>query len=93
MDAPGNLDVQNGLFGHLPGALGIGSSGLGTGGATISNSDGDYEFADLAAGTYTITELSTTQETGKSTSPLLPVSGGLLLAAGGITPFRRKRHG
>ncbi|MBE7721165.1 MAG: LPXTG cell wall anchor domain-containing protein [Lacrimispora celerecrescens] len=56
--------------------------------------DGELlRFAADAAGTYTITELSTTQETGKSTSPLLPVSGGLLLAAGGITPFRRKRHG
>ena len=56
--------------------------------------DGELlRFAADAAGTYTITELSTTQETGKSTSPLLPVSGGLLLAAGGITLFRRKRHG
>ncbi|KAF5054303.1 hypothetical protein DSECCO2_389490 [anaerobic digester metagenome] len=56
--------------------------------------DGELlRFAADTAGTYTITELSTTQETGKSTSPLLPVSGGLLLAAGGITLFRRKRHG
>ena len=56
--------------------------------------DGELlRFAADTAGIYTITELSTTQETGKSTSPLLPVSGGLLLAAGGITLFRRKRHG
>lgn len=56
--------------------------------------DGELlRFAADAAGTYTITELSNTQETGKSTSPLLPVSSGLLLAAGGITLFRRKRHG
>ena len=56
--------------------------------------DGELlRFAADTAGTYTITELSNTQETGKSTSPLLPVSGGLLLAAGGITLFRRKRHG
>ena len=56
--------------------------------------DGELlRFAADAAGTYTITDLSTTQETGKSTSPLIPVSGGLLLAAGGITLFRRKRHG
>ena len=56
--------------------------------------DGELlRFAADTAGTYTITELSTTQETGKSTSPLLPVSGGLILAAGGITLFRRKRHG
>lgn len=56
--------------------------------------DGELlRFAADAAGTYTITELSTAQETGKSTSPLLPVSGGLLLAAGGITLFRRKRYG
>ena len=56
--------------------------------------DGELlRFAADTAGTYTITELSTAQETGKSTSPLLPVSGGLLLAAGGITLFRRKRHG
>lgn len=56
--------------------------------------DGELlRFAANATGTYTITELLSTQETGKSTSPLLPVSGGLLLAAGGITLFRRKRHG
>ena len=56
--------------------------------------DGELlRFAADTAGTYTITELSNTQETGKSTSPLIPVSGGLLLAAGGITLFRRKRHG
>ena len=56
--------------------------------------DGELlRFAADTAGTYTITELSTAQETGKSTPPLLPVSGGLLLAAGGITLFRRKRHG
>ena len=56
--------------------------------------DGELlRFAADTAGTYTIIELSTAQETGKSTPPLLPVSGGLLLAAGGITLFRRKRHG
>ncbi|WP_312939206.1 LPXTG cell wall anchor domain-containing protein [Oscillibacter sp.] len=56
--------------------------------------DGELlRFAVNATGTYTITELLSTQETGKSTSPLLPVSGGLLLTAGGITFFRRKRHG
>lgn len=56
--------------------------------------DGELlRFAADTAGIYTITELSNTQETGKSTSPLLPVSGGLLLTAGGITLFRRKRHG
>ncbi|WP_312699695.1 LPXTG cell wall anchor domain-containing protein [Sedimentibacter sp.] len=56
--------------------------------------DGEIlRFATDTAGTYIITELLNTQETGKSTSPLLPVSGGLLLAAGGITFFRSKRHG
>ena len=56
--------------------------------------DGELlRFAADAAGTYTIIELSTTQETGKSTSPLLPVSGGLLLAVGRITYFWRRRHG
>ncbi len=56
--------------------------------------DGELlRFAADSTGTYTITELSIKQETQKSTSPLLPVSGGLLLTAGGITLFRKKRHG
>ncbi|WP_027400485.1 peptidase [Anaerovorax odorimutans] len=56
--------------------------------------DGELlRFAADTAGTYTIMEQLSTQEAQKSTSPLLPISGGLLLAAGGITFFRRKRHG
>lgn len=56
--------------------------------------DGELlRFAANAAGTYTILQRSNTQEAQKDMLPLLPVSGGLLLAAGGITFFRRKRHG
>ncbi|WP_283610629.1 peptidase [Faecalispora anaeroviscerum] len=45
------------------------------------------------AGTYTILESSGIQEEKRALSSLLPVSGGLLLTAGGITYFRRRRHG
>jgi len=71
---------------------------------TIQNENGEQitdvsydeellRFAANEAGTYTILQRSNTQEAQKDMLPLLPVSGGLLLAAGGITFFRRKRHG
>ena len=56
--------------------------------------DGEFLcFAANTAGTYTITEQLMTQEARKSVSPLIHLLGILLLAAGGITFFRRKRHG
>ncbi|WMJ76895.1 MULTISPECIES: peptidase [unclassified Sedimentibacter] len=56
--------------------------------------DGELlRFAADVTGTYTIIEPSNTQEAQKDMSPLLPMSGGLILAAGGIIFFRRKRHG
>lgn len=55
--------------------------------------DGLLRFTADAAGTYTILEVSHTQEAQKSVVPLLPVSGGLILAAVGIPFFKRKRHG
>lgn len=49
-------------------------------------------FTAEAAGTYTILEQSNTNEAQKDISPLIPVSGGLLVVAGGITYFKRRRH-
>nr|WP_288828821.1 peptidase [uncultured Clostridium sp.] len=59
----------------------------------ISYDEELLRIAADAAGTYTIMEQFSTQETRKSTSPLLPITGGLIITAGGITFFRRKRHG
>ena len=50
-------------------------------------------FAADATGIYTILEQSNAQEVQKDMLPLIPISGGLILAAGGITFFRRRRHG
>lgn len=56
--------------------------------------DGELlRFAADSAGTYTILQRSNTPEAQKDSLPLLPVSGGLLLAAGGIAFFRRRYHG
>ena len=55
--------------------------------------EGLLRFPAAIAGTYTISEASEEPAEKDGLSPLLPVSGGLLLAAGGITLFRRKRHG
>jgi len=56
--------------------------------------DGEFlRFAVDAAGTYTITEQPGTRQRQKGVSPLLPVSGGLLLVAGGSTLFKRRRRG
>ena len=61
---------------------------------TDTTFDGELlRFTADSAGTFTIMELSNTQEPQKSVPPLLPVSGGLILAVGGITFFRRRRHG
>ena len=60
---------------------------------TDTTFDGELlRFTADSAGTFTIMELSNTQEPQKSVPPLLPVSGGLILAVGGITFFRRRRH-
>ena len=60
---------------------------------TVISYDGQLlRFAADASGTYTITEQLSPQEAQKSTSMLILVSGGLILAVGGITFFRRKRH-
>ncbi len=45
------------------------------------------------AGTYRLLEMSNSQGKQKEMSPLLPVSGVLILAVGGLTFFWRKRHG
>ncbi len=50
-------------------------------------------FAADAPGTYTIMEQYRAQQPRESTSPWLPVSGGLVLSAGGIGFFMRKYHG
>ncbi len=56
--------------------------------------DGEFlRFAVDAAGTYTITEQPDTRQRQTGVSPLLPVSGGLLLVAGGSTFFKRRRRG
>lgn len=57
--------------------------------------DGEVlRFTANTAKTYTILEASKVQDPQKSgVSPLLPVSGGLILTAGGITLFRRKFYG
>ncbi|WP_206458860.1 peptidase [Anaerovorax sp. IOR16] len=61
---------------------------------TDASYDGDLlRFTADVVGTYTILEISNTQEVQNDMSPLLPLSGGLILAAGGITFFRRRRHG
>ncbi len=61
--------------------------------ADATYTDGLLRFTAAAAGTYTLMEIS--EETGgkEGLSPLLPVTGSLLLATGGFTFFRRKRHG
>jgi len=59
----------------------------------VSYDGGLLRFTVDGAGTYTILDASGIREAQKGVSPLLPVSGGLLLAAGGITLFRRRRHG
>lgn len=60
---------------------------------TVISYDGQLlRFAADASGTYTITEQLSPQKAQKSTSMLILVSGGLILAVGGITFFRRKRH-
>lgn len=60
--------------------------------------DGELlRFAADATGTYTIMEHSSTRKAQKEVLPLLPVTAGLIcgliLTAGGITFFRRRRHG
>lgn len=58
-----------------------------------SYDSGLLRFPADAAGTYTILELSNAQEAQKGVPPPLSVTGGLILAAGGITFFRRRRRG
>lgn len=50
-------------------------------------------FTADKTGTYTIMEQLHTQEAQKNFLPLLPVSGGLIIAGAGITVFRRRLHG
>ncbi len=56
--------------------------------------DGELlRFCADAAGTYTIMEQLNTQDSQKNMLPLLPISGGFILAVGGIAFFWRRRHG
>lgn len=59
----------------------------------VSYHDGLLCFTVEETGTYTISEDSGVGETQRRISLLFPISGGLLLAVGGITMFWRKRHG
>lgn len=59
----------------------------------VSYNDKLLRFTADKAGTYTILEAAETREVQKSMSLLLPISGGLLLAVGGITIFRRRHFG
>ncbi len=61
---------------------------------TDASYDGELlRFTADAAGTYTILEVPKAQEAQKNMTPLLSASGGIILAAGGISLFRRRLHG
>jgi len=60
---------------------------------TDATFDGEFlRFAADKAGSYTFFETQAGQDSKKGMSPLVPLSGGLILATGGFAFFRWKRY-
>lgn len=55
--------------------------------------DSILQFTVNQTGTYTILDTAEASEKEEGLPSLLPVTGGLLLAAGGVVFFKRRRHG